>query len=176
MIDRLSDREKIFVFSGAGVLLLLALWLGVISPYKRGMEQTESRIVSRQGQLEEVRQLQQEYVKLQAMLASAEKNLARSSRGFSLFTFVEDVTTRIGIRDNLVSMRPQTPQVQGEYREESVEIRLEKVGLDQMVRFLYALESADTPMQMKSMRLKPRFDNRTQLDSVLIISSLQRNA
>jgi hypothetical protein len=45
-----------------------------------------------------------------------------------------------------------------------------------MVKFLHAIESADTTLQVKNVRIKPRFDNRTQLDTVLIVSSLQRTA
>jgi general secretion pathway protein M len=140
------------------------------------MKLTESRIASRQGQLEEARRLQQEYFTLQRVLTTAEKKLAGTARGFSLFSFIEDITTRTGIRENLVSMRPQTPQVQGDFKEELVEIRLERIGLEQMVKFLHAIESADTTLQVKNVRIKPRFDNRTQLDTVLIVSSLQRTA
>lgn len=176
MISHLSDREKIFLFAGAASLLLLFLWLGVIRPYRQGMELARTRIASRQQQLAEVRQLQQEYFRLQRGLATAEEKLTGSAKGFSLFPFVEEVTNRIGVRDNLVSMRPQTPQAQGDYREESVEIRLERIDLAQLVRFLYAIESSDAALQTKSMRLKPRFDNRAQLDAVLVIASLQRAA
>jgi len=176
MMSSLSDREKIFIFSGSVVLILLFLWLGVISPYRHGVEKAEARIASREKQLEEVRQLRQQYLKLQGAMATVEKKLAGANQGFSLFSFVEDVTNRLGVRDNLVSMRPQSPQVQGDFREESVEIRLERIGLDQLVRILYAIDAADSPLQTKTMRLKPRFDNAAQLDAVLVVSSLQRNA
>jgi general secretion pathway protein M len=176
MINRLSDREKLFVFSGAAILLFLVLWLGVIGPYRKGMELAEIHIVSRQRQLDEVRLLQQEYVSLQRELAATEKKIIGTAQGFSLFSYVEDAAQRLGVRDNLVSMRPQTPQLHGDFREESVEIRLEKIGLDQLVRFLYSIESADAALQIKTMRIKPRFDDRRQLDTVLVVSSLQRIA
>jgi len=176
MINRLSDREKIFVFSAIAVLLILVLWLGVFRPYRQGLMLAESRIISRQKQLVEVQHLQQEYLGLQKDLATAEKKLAGTTQGFTLFSFIEDVTTRIGIRDKLVSMRPQTPQVQGEYRENTVEIRLERIDLAQLVRLLYGLEAADAALHLKTLRIKPRFDNRAQLDTVIVVSSLQRTS
>lgn len=174
MISRLSDREKIFVFTGAASIVFLFLWLGVIRPYRQGMELTRVRIASRQRQLAQVRQLQQEYFSLQRGLDTAEKKLTGADQDFSLFSFVEKVTNRIGIRDNLVSMRPQTPQVQGDYREESVEIHLDRIDLAQLVRFLYAVDTSGAALRTKSMRLKPRFDNKAQLNAVLVIASLQR--
>ena len=174
MMNRLSHREKVFVFAGIAVSLLFVMWFGALRPYQQGLKVTKSRIVSRQKQLEDVQQLQQEYFSLRKVLERAEKKLSGTVEGFSLFSFVEDITTSIGIRDKLASMRPQTPQIQGEYREELLEIKLERIELAQLVQFLYGIEAADAALQVKTVRIKPRFDNKEQLDIVLIISSLQR--
>jgi general secretion pathway protein M len=174
MINRLSYREKIFVFSGGAALLILVLWLGVIRPYHNGLATAKIRIHSRQRQLQEVQQLQQEYLGLQSALTTAERKLSGSTRGFTLFSFIEAVTTKLGIRDRLVSMRPQTPQTQGDYREESVKIKLERINLSQLVRLLYGIEKSDAALHLKKVRIKARFDNRGQFDTDLIIASLRR--
>ncbi len=176
MSNRLSDWEKIFVFSAIVMLLLFVLWVGVFRPYQQGLELAKTRIVSRQKQLKEVQHLQQEYFHLQKALATAKKKLAGTTHGFTLFSFIEDVTTRIGVRDKLVSMRPQTPQVQGDYREESVKIRLERIDLTQLVRLLYGIEESDAALHLKKVWIKPRYDNRAQFDIDLIVSSLQRTS
>ena len=174
MINNLSQREKIFLLSGAAAIILLVLWLGIISPYREAVAAAETRIAARERQLEEVRMLQREYRRLQQELTVAERRLVTSARGFSLFSFIEDVTLRTGVRDHLVSMRPQSPQTQGEFREESVEIRLERIRLDQFVRLLHALDSADIHLNTKNLRLRTRFDDRKQLDAVLIVSFMQK--
>ncbi|NOX26055.1 MAG: type II secretion system protein M [Deltaproteobacteria bacterium] len=176
MISRLSLREKIFVFSGAAVLLILILWLGVFRPYQNGLAIAKIRIHSRQRQLKDVRQLQQEYFSLQRAMTTAEKKLSGTTRGFTLFPFIEAVTSRLGVRDKLVSMRPQPAQIQGDYREESVKIRLERINLSQLVRLLYGIEESNAALHLKKVRIKPRFDNRNQFDTDLIISSLQRTS
>jgi general secretion pathway protein M len=174
MLNNLSQREKLIVFSGAALVLLIIFWLGVLNPYREGVRLAESSIASQQVQLEEMRRLQLEYRRLQHALATAERRLERTARGFSLFSFIEEVTTRTGVRENLVSMRPQSPQAHGGFREESVEIRLERVQLEQLVRLLHAMESADVLLNLKSMRIKPRFDNRLQLDTILHVSYFQK--
>ncbi|KIH75829.1 general secretion pathway protein M [Geoalkalibacter ferrihydriticus] len=176
MIGNLSPREKIFLACGAAAILLLILWLGVVSPYREAVAAAETRIASRERQLEEVRMLQREYRRLQQELTVAERHLVTGARGFSLFSFVEDVTNRTGVRENLVSMRPQSPQTQGEFREESVEIRLERIRLDQFVRLLHAMDSADIHLNTKNLRIRTRFDDRSQLDATFIVSYLQKPA
>ncbi|MEJ2033065.1 MAG: type II secretion system protein GspM [Deltaproteobacteria bacterium] len=174
MIDRISLREKVFLLAGIAFILLFLLWIGVIAPYRQGIEMADSHIASRSRQLEEIRQLQQEYLHLQKSMAAAERKLAQSD--FSIFPFIEEVTTRTGVRDNLVSMRPQAAQMQGEFREDSVEIKLEKIHLDQLVKLLHAIESSNLFLNMKSLRIRSRFDNRTLLDTDLTISSFRKAA
>jgi general secretion pathway protein M len=174
MINRLSDREKIFLGGGILSLLVVLVWAGIYTPYRRGVTQAETQIASRQRQLEDVRHLEREYHRLQQELAAAERQMSGGAQGSSLFSFIEDVTTRSGVRENLVSMRPQTAQMQGDYREESVEVRLERVQLAQLVRLLHLIESADSFLKVKNLRAKPRFDNRAQLDTILLVSSFQK--
>lgn len=171
----LSEREKIFVIGGAAAIVLVVVWLGIFAPYREAVTTAESKITSRQRQLKEVQHLQQEYLRLQGELTEAERRLVSRGRGFSLFSFIEDVTSRTGVREKLVSMRPQTTAAQGEFREESVEIRLERLRLDQLVRLLHAMESADVVLNTKTLRIKPRFDDRSQLDTVIVVSYFQKS-
>ncbi len=172
----LSERERIFVIGGGLAIVLVAVWLGILAPYREAVAAAESKIASRERQLNEVQRLRQEYQRLQGELAEAERQLVGKGRGFSLFSFIEDVTTRTGVRDKLVSMRPQSTATQGEYREESVEIRLEKLRLDQLVRLLHAMEAADVVLNTKTLRIKPRFDDRSQLDTVIAVSFFQKSS
>ncbi len=174
MIERLSHRDRIALGAGAAVILVVFLWLGVFAPYQEAMSRLDGSIASRQRQLEQVREVRQEYLQLQREMAEAEKRLVGKQAGFSLFSFIEEITGNIGVRENLVSMRPQSSPTQGEYREESVEIRLERIGLDQLVRLLYAIETADVFLNVRAMRVKPRFDNRSQLDTTLTVSYYQK--
>ena len=79
-------------------------------------------------------------------------------------------------KENLVYMRPQPASTQDGYREDSVEIKLEKIRLDQLVRLLYDIQNADAFLQVKNMRVKTRFDNRTLLDVVLTVSAYGRSS
>lgn len=172
MMDRLSGREKVFILVGIAAILLVLFWMGVIAPYRRGIERTEVQIASRRRQIEDVRQLQQEYLRLQGALDAAEQKLGKSD--FSIFPFIENVTTRTGVRQNLVSMRPQATQIQGDFREESVVIRLERIKLAQLVELLHAIESSHLFLNMKSLQIRSRFDNPSLLDMKLTISSFHK--
>jgi general secretion pathway protein M len=175
MISNLSPRDRNALLIGLGAVLIALFYLGIVSPYQSAIARLDSQIASRQRQLQEVQVLRQRYLSLQGELTQAERR-GVSNRNFSLFSFVENLTGQIASRENLVYMRPQPVAVKDEYKEESVEIKLEKIALDQLVRILYQIDTADAFLQVKNLRLKIRFDNKAQLDAVLTISAYARNA
>lgn len=166
----LSPRERWMVAAAVLTVLVVGAWLGILSPYREKMSQLEAKMVSRQRQLRELRELESQYARLKAQMAMAERRLEGKGKSFSLFSFVEATTESQGIRDNLVSLRPHKVPAQGEFNEESVEVKLDRVSLEQLVRLLYALESAEAFLQVKTLKVKSRFDDSSLLDTVLTIT------
>ncbi len=175
MLSQLSQRERIALAVGALVVLLTLVFYGLIAPYRNGMDQLDTRIAARQRQIREVQTLRNDYLQLQKKLSEAERRLD-SSGAFSLFSFVESASARIASKENLVYMRPQPASVKEGFREESVEIKLEKIRLNQLVQLLYEIETAKAYLQVKSLRVKTRFDDRSMLDTVLTIAAYGRSS
>ncbi|MFA5515564.1 MAG: type II secretion system protein GspM [Desulfuromonadales bacterium] len=174
-LPQLNPRERLAIIVGGLFVLAAILYLGVISPYQSTLSRLDARIASRQKQVREIQALRQDYLLLQRQLNEAENRLDKAT-GFSLFSFVEASATREAGRENLVYMRPQTGSSQEGFREESVEIKLEKLRLDQLVRFLYSFESAEAALQVKNLRIRTRFDDRSLLDAVMTVSMYGRAA
>lgn len=172
---QLSQRERIAVAVAAVAVLAALLYAGIVAPYRRAVRNLDTRISTRQRQLGEMAALQQRYQQLQRRVGEAERRLAKTA-DFSLFAYVEGLAGQMISKENLVSMRPQPPTVREDLREEAVEVRLEKVRLDQLVRLLHAIDENEALLTVKSLKIKTRFDNRSQLDAVLTIASYRRNA
>lgn len=170
MIDRLDARERIVVLVGILILSGILVWL-LLSPYISTMQNLDRRIEGQRRNLEEVAILGQEIVQLRQQLAGIESE-QRSGR--PLFSQVENLTKQMGVRDQLLSMRPQPDSVQDNFRQQTVEIRLERVTLSQLVNFLHAAEHSSHGIQVRSLRVRPRFDDRSQLDVNLVLMSLER--
>lgn len=173
MIAQLSRREQVALAVGAVAVLATVLYLGVIAPYRSALAQLDGKITARQRQIREVESLRREFLVLQQRQTEAEARLDKDG-AFSLFPFVEGMVGQIAAKENLVSMRPQPPTPRENLREESVEVRLEKIRLDQVVRLLYAVETADALLQVKNLRLKTRFDDRTLFDATMTVAAFGR--
>ena len=175
MISQLNQREKIFVTAGGVALVLALLYLAVLMPYRSALNRLDKQIAARSQQLQEVKTLRAQYLAMQQQILQVEMRV-KNNQDFSALTFIENLVERTAGRDNLVSMRPQPPLTQNEFIVDSVEVKLEKLSLKQVLELLWGLEGTKTPMQVKSLYLKQRFDDRSLLDATMTISALRRSA
>jgi len=170
MISNLTRREQIIVSAGGAVAVVLLVIFAVVLPYRDALQNLDARIGARQSQLADLQQMQGEFRQLQQRIGAVERRVARG-KDFSLFSFLEETTLSIASRENLSYLRPQPTTQEGELREESLEVKLEKIRLDQLVELLHATESADALLRIKSLRTRARFDDPTLLDATLLISA-----
>lgn len=170
MIKYLNPREKTVVVAGLIVLVLLFVWFALLSPYFKKMNTLDRKIVAHQHSLVNVEKVRDQIIQLRRQLVDV-GTLKKGNR--PLFSQVESLTEQTGVREQLLSMRPQPATTQGEFRQQLVEIRLEKISLSQLVKLLHAVEYRSGGVQVKSMRVKPRFEDRSILDVNMVLMSLE---
>lgn len=173
MIQNLSPREQLMLLIGGLCSLATAIYFGLVQPYATTMDQLDGKIASRSKQLVQVKQLQQDYVRIQNQVKSLEKRQANAG-DFALFAFVESQVGRIAGRENLTAMRPMPPVRHEEITEEAVEVKLENISLGQVMQLLQSFDTAPVPIQVKTLQLKVRFDDPQRLDSSLRISAYSK--
>jgi general secretion pathway protein M len=172
-LPQLTQRDRLALLIGGLFIVTVLIFFGIIAPYRASIQRLDARIAARQRQLKEMQALRQECLQLRRQLAATEQRMAANT-DFSLFSLAENLSVRFAGRNSLVYMRPRPTLVQNGYREESVEIKLENIGLAQLARLLYAVDAGREPVQVKALRVKTRFDDRSLLDAVLIFSSYGR--
>lgn len=170
MLKNLNPREKTVVVAGLIVLILLFSWLVLLNPYIKTMKSLDRKIAAHRQSLQKVETMQEHISQLRQQLADV-KILKQGTR--PLFSLVESMAVQTGVREQLLSMRPQPATTQGQFRQQLVEIRLEKITLSQMVRLLHAVEYRSGGVRVKSLQVKPRFEDRSTLDVNMVLMSLE---
>jgi general secretion pathway protein M len=173
MISQLNQRERIFVAVGGVALILVLLYMAVLMPYRNALTRLDNQIEGRGRQLQEVEMLRAEYLELRQETAQVER-LLDNRRDFSTLSFLETLVENTAGRENLLSMRPQAPVTRNQFILESVEIKLERLDLRQVLEMLWSIEKSPSPMQVSALYLKQRFDNRAQLDATMTVTALRR--
>jgi len=170
MIKNLNPREKTVVVAGLIILLLLFVWLALLNPYIKTMKSLDRKIAAHQQSLQKIEAMREQINQLRQQLADV-KILKQGTQ--PLFPLLESVAVQTGVREQLLSMRPQPETTQGQFRQQLVEIRLEKISLPQLVKLLHAIEYRSGGVQVKSMQVKPRFEDRSSLDVNMVLMSLE---
>lgn len=170
MIESLSPREKVVVVVAGIVVLLTFLVAGIILPYRAAIARLDQRIVSRQGQLAEARILVERIRGLQGEMATTERKLA-ATPATPLLAILEGLVAEIAGKERFLGVRPQPATAPAGFRQEKVEMQLEKVRLEELVRLLHAIDTAKAALQTDSVKIRPRFEDPGLLDVTLVVSS-----
>ena len=170
MIKNLNPREKTVVVAGLIVLLLLFAWFALLSPYIKTIKSLDRKIAAHRHSLQKIETMREQINQLRQQLADVKilKQVAQH-----LFPLLESVAVQTGVREQLLSMRPQPETTQGQFRQQLVEIRLEKISLPQLVKLLHAIEYRSGGVRVKSMQVKTRFEDPSSLDVNMVLMSLE---
>lgn len=171
MIGNLSLREKRFVLGGTAIVAVLLLLAGVW-PLLAELGGVDQRLKARQAELVRARELQQQLQQINAGLQRRQERLMRSAGGSPL-ALVEAAAVRLGCRDNLVTVRPQAATSRDGVRIEPLELRFERITLEQLARLLAAFESSERLLKVQTLKVRRRFDQSDQLDAVMTLEALQ---
>ena len=173
MIDRFSPREKLALAVAGVVVILTILIAGIILPYRSAIGRLDQRIASRQGQLLEARTLVQRIKGMQGEVAATERKLSAATSA-PLVATLEGMVAGFAGKEKLLAIRPQPVTAPAGFRQEKVEMQLEKMRLEQLVQLLHAIDSAKSALQSDSLKIRPRFEDPALLDVTLVVSSFVR--
>lgn len=174
VFNNLKPREQGIVIVGGAAAILILLYAYAVDPLLQRNAALDRLITQKGKQYQELLVLQKEYSGLKKQHEELEKNASRTQKDFSPLSFMEGLSTQAGIRDRVVSMKPRFTPVGEDYRESSIEVKAERLTLPQTVSYLHRIENSGMPIRIKTLHLKTRFDDPSQADLTVVVSSLER--
>jgi general secretion pathway protein M len=168
---RLGRREQIMIVAaGVAVALLLFYRLG-LSPALERLRALDRLVDLKERELHQMKTLQATYFTQKRLIEDLSRSLAQRGPDFAIFSFLEDLAKKAGIKDNIKSMTPALTTPGELFRESSVEMRLEGIMLPQLTRYLYDIEQAPQLLRVRRMHIKPRPANPDLLDVTFQVST-----
>lgn len=168
---RINPTEKRALVAGGCAAAALLVYLLVVSPYMSAMERLDRRIERKTVELGEVLALQEEYFRLKEKTEILEK-MVRSTPGFSLLSYLENLATKNKIKKQIAYMKPLTTPGNEKYRESSVEMKLESITLTQLVNYLYEVEQSRQSIRIKRINIAKK-KGESYLDVTLQASTFE---
>lgn len=170
---KLSMRER-WLVSGAAAFVGLALFFAfIVNPVLENKRRYLRQARDTRQNLIEFNKYASEYRSLQTSLAQMEKQVASRGSDMSLLAAMENNARKLGLADRIASMKPFTSELESGMVQSSVEMRVEKIDLGGLIKFIEAIETGPHMAMTTRLRIKTRFDDPALLDITLLVTALE---
>lgn len=173
---RLQRRERFLVsmaVSAIGIFLFIEF---LIFPFQDRREVLIRGIEAKKTALKELSGLRARYVAYKAGAEGIEARIRRRAKGFALFSFLEQAAGRSGVKDHIKYMRPSVMEGSGPFTESMVEMKLDDITLQQLVAYLYVVESPKDVVGIKRMSIKDSERDPGYLNAIIqVVTFVHKN-
>ncbi|MBI4516057.1 MAG: type II secretion system protein M [Deltaproteobacteria bacterium] len=171
--QRLSPRERFLLALALGSVLVISLYSFVWDPLVAGRAALQRRIATREQDMAAIQTQRSRYLELLRQMEASQAVLMRTDQNFSLFAHLQSAVTQVISREHIQSMNPSDKNLTDEYQEQTVEIKLSAITLEQMVNMLYRIEKGDQPLRVARLQVKKRYNEPRSFDIVATVSLLK---
>jgi general secretion pathway protein M len=172
--QRLSSRERTLVGLAASALSVIIVYTMVWQPIEDARVQLARRIQVKQRELIDIQLMRTAYLDLKNQFELRQTIIEKADPRFSLFPHIEATVSEVlGGREKIVSMNPQNKDLGGAYREDSVELKLNGVSLQQLVDLMYHIEKGAQPLRLTRLQVKKRPREPSAFDVTATVSMLK---
>ena len=174
--DRLSRRERLVLLVGAIVVLGFGLWglSNLFQGYRDRIQTLDRLIEQKQEDRITLVRLRYEHSQLKQEIRKFEDRINSNQDDFSLLSYLESLSNKLAMRSHITHMRPQPSTDVGGYQEVGVEIKMENVTLDQIIRLLSSMETAPYLIRIKRLRLQTRFTDPRLMNATFLTTTYDK--
>ena len=168
MLVGMNRRERIFVFSAVVFIVVYALLQFVVIPLSGEQARLEQKLTGEKEELRQMTSLREEVSASSNKMHNAMTGLSRREANFTLFSFLDRLAGDSGVKDNITYMKPSMEESeQGNQRLSLVEMKLEAVNLENLVSYIYKIETAQSMVFVKRLSISRQEKDIGGVDAVM---------
>jgi len=142
-LNRLSRRERYSVYAAAAIVFLFIAIEFIVTPIMERRERLESAVRQKQATLADMQAMKLEYESLKDENERFKRNFSDRPRGFTLFSFLDQLAGEAGIKDHIAYMKPSKSRPKNSpYNLSMVELKLQGISIKQLTPYLYMVETS----------------------------------
>lgn len=160
---RINSREKALLSLGGILIFALLVYLFIVSPTISRQGVLKKYILKKEADLVKMVELNSKWDRFKNNKANAEKILVRRGKKFTLLSFLEGISRKLGIHNKIQYMKPlSSPEESGSLKQIGMEIKLDDINATQLVNFLYELEYSEKFLNIKRIKIQRFSKGKTQ--------------
>ena len=173
MALEMNRREKIGVAAVLAIVVVVAILELAVNPLLDRYHRLERTLASQGRVMAEIQQLKGRYEALKVEAQRHRSLLSRRPKGFTLFSFLDRIAGQTGIKDRIAYMKPSTDVLKDAYRVSRVELKIQAIVMEQLVQFLYQVETAPETVTVKRLGINQTGKEEKTIDAVLQVETLE---
>jgi type II secretory pathway component PulM len=166
-IKHLSQREQILVGGAALFIIALMIYFFFVTPALERSRLLGRLIAQKERECKELLLLREEYGILKASEDEIIRQLSAEAGQISPLSHLEQLAQKAGLREQIQQMKPLAPLSTPRYVVTPVQLRFKGTGLQKLIAYLYELEHASVPFQIKRLKIRPTARSAGSLDVTL---------
>jgi general secretion pathway protein M len=173
-LKKLNRREKYIIYAAGCLVGLLILVHFVVTPFFESRKQMQRSLQTKKGELEEMRRLQAEHEAMQEKLQVSKIRFSNREKGFTLFSFLDQLAGQAGIKDRISSMKPsKTIQKNSNYKISRVEMNIDNITLEQLAKYLYSVETSKNMVMVKKVSISKKEKKQGLINVILQVETME---
>lgn len=174
MAIKLSKREKYYVSAAAGFIILFGIMQLIVFPLTEKRTRLKRTVDANAHKIEQLRVLATEYHQLREQATRAQRRLSKREAGFSLFSFLDGLVVKNGLKDQINYMKPSSSESpDSHFKISSVEMKLQSITLEQLTQYLFDVENSMKSALIKRISISDTSKQEGLLDVVLQVETLE---
>lgn len=174
MAIKLKKRERYAIYAASIFICIFVGLQFIVFPFLDKREKVQRSLEAKTRILEEMVLLKAEYETLRNQADSAKSRFSRRPRGFTLFSFLDDLAGKARIKNNITYMKPSTSiQKNSPYKLSLVEMKLQAVTLNQLITYLHMVETSPNMVRIKRLSILKKETQKNGINVVLQVETLE---
>ena len=138
-----------------------------------GRVRTLRRVISEKRQvLSELLAKSQEYNTVSSELEKIRSEMEQRPEERKILSFIEGIQKECGLMQKVVYMKPSANIVNDVYEETTIEIKFQNITWDELIQFLFKIESSELTLGIKTLNIKRGVQDSNLLDTIVQLVSL----
>lgn len=174
MLNKFNKREKYAVYLAAGFVCIFIMVQFLVFPVIDKRNRLKRMLQVKKQTLADMINLKSEYDSLRRQSEISTRQIAQRSRGFTLFSFLDELAGQAAVKNHITYMKPSTTvQKNSPYKISQVEMKLQGITLAQLTTYVYKVETSKNMVRIKRMTISRAGKEEELIDAVLQVEAFE---
>ena len=162
------------VCAAAGFIGIFLIFQFMVFPLIDKRERLQRALLVKSQAFTEIQTLAADYNNIKKQSDSAREQIAEKKAGFTLFSFLDRVAGKTRLKDRIAYMKPSTVTPKNSpFKISTVEMKLQAITLEQLVSYLYKVETSENAVHIKRISIVKTGKNKGFITAIMEIESFK---